>query len=67
MEYGDRKETSGSPEVVELGGPGDLPPEKAGTVYDQKDMERVGKKQELRVCIPWSLYVCSPRGKVLTL
>ena len=27
-------------------------PEKAGTVYDQQDMARVGKAQELRVSMP---------------
>ena len=44
----DRKEP-GTPEVMELGGHPDLSPEKAGTVHDQRDMDRVGKKQELRV------------------
>ena len=46
MDLDDRK-FSGSPEVLEVGAT-DLPAEKAGTVYDQKDMARVGKQQELR-------------------
>lgn len=33
----------------EEGSNGGLSPEKAGTAYDQRDMSRVGKLQELRV------------------
>ena len=49
MDYSERKETLGMPRLAEVGSDFDLPPEKAGTIYDQRDMERVGKKQELRV------------------
>ena len=50
MMHKDSKEISTTPEVVELGmQQTDLPPEKAGTQFDQRDMNRVGKKQELRV------------------
>ena len=49
MDYSDQKETLGVPQLAEVGPDFDLPPEKAGTIYDQRDMERVGKKQELRV------------------
>ena len=50
IDYSGEKLPTGAPEVVELGDSSDLPPEKAGTVYDRKDMRRVGKEQELRVC-----------------
>jgi choline transport protein len=52
MEYHDGKDgLAASAQVVEDGFVGDpgLSPEKAGTLYDQKDMARVGKTQELRV------------------
>jgi hypothetical protein len=52
MEYHDGKDgLAASAQVVEDGFVGDqgLSPEKAGTVYDRKDMARVGKTQELRV------------------
>jgi hypothetical protein len=52
MEHHDGKDgLAASTQIVDDGFAGNqtLSPEKAGTMYDRKDMERVGKRQELRV------------------
>lgn len=52
MEYHDGKDgLAGSAQIDEDGFVGDqiLSPERAGTVNDRRDMQRVGKTQELRV------------------